>query len=104
MYRKGFKHIIGRFIEHFHRQVCGGIFVSGSPLSDKDGFHTDSFHAFWGGVKFRLRALIQRYNNSFHADFCGFRRRSERLSIFSYSPFAFRGSREDYVCCNPPFL
>lgn len=33
--------IFGQFIEHFHRQVYGGIFEPGSPLSDKDGFRTD---------------------------------------------------------------
>jgi alpha-N-arabinofuranosidase len=33
--------IFGQFIEHFHRQIYGGIFEPGSPLSDKDGFRTD---------------------------------------------------------------
>ncbi len=33
--------ILGHFIEHFHRQIYGGIFEPGSPLSDADGFRTD---------------------------------------------------------------
>jgi alpha-N-arabinofuranosidase len=33
--------IFGQFIEHFHRQIYGGIFEPGSPLADKDGFRTD---------------------------------------------------------------
>jgi hypothetical protein len=47
---------------------------------------------------------IQRYNDSFHADFCGFRRRSERLNDFRFSLFNTQRSREGYACCNPPFL
>jgi alpha-N-arabinofuranosidase len=37
--------IFGQFIEHFHRQVYGGIFEPGSPLSDKDGFRKDVIEA-----------------------------------------------------------
>ncbi|GHT51139.1 alpha-N-arabinofuranosidase [Bacteroidia bacterium] len=37
--------IFGQFIEHFHRQIYGGIFEPGSPLSDKDGFRTDVMEA-----------------------------------------------------------
>jgi alpha-N-arabinofuranosidase len=37
--------IFGQFIEHFHRQIYGGIFEPGSPLSDKDGFRTDVVEA-----------------------------------------------------------
>jgi alpha-N-arabinofuranosidase len=33
--------IFGHFIEHFHRQVYGGIFDPGSPLSDARGFRLD---------------------------------------------------------------
>ncbi|GHT24151.1 alpha-N-arabinofuranosidase [Planctomycetales bacterium] len=33
--------IFGQFIEHFHRQIYGGIFETGSLLSDTDGFRTD---------------------------------------------------------------
>ena len=33
--------IFGHFIEHFHRQVYGGIFDPGSPLSDARGFRRD---------------------------------------------------------------
>lgn len=37
--------IFGHFLEHFHRQVYGGIFQPGSPLSDADGFRTDVIEA-----------------------------------------------------------
>ena len=37
--------IFGHFIEHFHRQVYGGIFDPTSPLSDEDGFRTDVIEA-----------------------------------------------------------
>lgn len=33
--------IFGQFLEHFHRQVYGGVFEPGSPLSDSRGFRTD---------------------------------------------------------------
>jgi alpha-N-arabinofuranosidase len=37
--------IFGQFLEHFHRQVYGGVFDPGSPLSDKNGFRTDVVEA-----------------------------------------------------------
>lgn len=33
--------IYGQFIEHFHRQVYGGIYEPGSPRSDRQGFRQD---------------------------------------------------------------
>lgn len=33
--------IFGQFLEHFHRQVYGGVFEPGSPLSDRHGFRRD---------------------------------------------------------------
>ena len=33
--------IYGHFIEHFHRQIYGGVYDPGNPLSDEDGFRTD---------------------------------------------------------------
>ncbi|MDO4562401.1 MAG: alpha-L-arabinofuranosidase C-terminal domain-containing protein [Clostridia bacterium] len=38
---KADKMLYGHFIEHFHRQIYGGLFDVGSPLSDEDGFRTD---------------------------------------------------------------
>lgn len=35
------RNIFGHFIEHFHRQIYGGIFCPSSPLSDERGFRTD---------------------------------------------------------------
>ena len=37
--------IFGQFLEHFHRQVYGGVFEPGSPLADKDGFRSDVIDA-----------------------------------------------------------
>ena len=37
--------IFGHFIEHFHRQVYGGIFEPGSPLSDELGLRKDVIEA-----------------------------------------------------------
>ncbi|MBQ4050497.1 MAG: alpha-N-arabinofuranosidase [Oscillospiraceae bacterium] len=37
--------LYGHFLEHFHRQIYGGIFDPGSPLSDEDGFRTDVMEA-----------------------------------------------------------
>lgn len=39
------RHIFGHFIEHFHRQVYGGIFEPGSPLADEQGFRLDVLDA-----------------------------------------------------------
>ncbi|MCA9260990.1 MAG: hypothetical protein KDA61_17365 [Planctomycetales bacterium] len=33
--------IFGGFLEHFGRQIYGGVFEPGSPLADADGFRTD---------------------------------------------------------------
>lgn len=33
--------LFGQFLEHFHRQVYGGVFEPGSSLADKNGFRTD---------------------------------------------------------------
>ena len=33
--------IFGGFLEHFDRQIYGGVYEPGSPLSDKDGFRKD---------------------------------------------------------------
>jgi alpha-N-arabinofuranosidase len=37
--------IFGQFIEHFHKQIYGGIFDPESKLSDKDGFRKDVIEA-----------------------------------------------------------
>lgn len=37
--------ILGQFIEHFHRQVYGGIFEPGSPLADEIGLRKDVVEA-----------------------------------------------------------
>ena len=37
--------LYGHFLEHFHRQVYGGVFDPGNPLSDADGFRTDVIEA-----------------------------------------------------------
>ena len=37
--------IYGHFIEHFHRQIYGGVYDPGNPLSDADGFRTDVIEA-----------------------------------------------------------
>jgi alpha-N-arabinofuranosidase len=37
--------IFGQFIEHFHRQIYGGIYEPGSKLSDEEGFRKDVIEA-----------------------------------------------------------
>ncbi|MDD6614683.1 MAG: alpha-L-arabinofuranosidase C-terminal domain-containing protein [Lachnospiraceae bacterium] len=37
--------LYGHFIEHFHRQIYGGVYDPGSPLADEDGFRTDVIEA-----------------------------------------------------------
>ncbi len=37
--------IFGHFIEHFHRQIYGGVYDPGNPLSDEDGFRRDVIEA-----------------------------------------------------------
>ena len=37
--------LYGHFLEHFHRQIYGGVFDPGNPLSDEDGFRTDILEA-----------------------------------------------------------
>ena len=37
--------IYGQFIEHFHRQIYGGVYDPGNMLSDEDGFRRDVLEA-----------------------------------------------------------
>lgn len=37
--------LFGHFLEHFHRQIYGGVYMPGHPLSDEDGFRTDVLDA-----------------------------------------------------------
>ena len=37
--------LYGHFIEHFHRQIYGGVYEPGNPLSDSDGFRADVIEA-----------------------------------------------------------
>jgi alpha-N-arabinofuranosidase len=37
--------IYGHFLEHFHRQIYGGVYEPGSPLSDGHGFRADVLEA-----------------------------------------------------------
>lgn len=39
------KMIYGHFIEHFHRQIYGGVYEPGSPMADEDGFRQDVLEA-----------------------------------------------------------
>ena len=48
--------IFGHFIEHFHRQIYGGLFDPDSPLSDSRGFRTDVIEALK-----RIRVPIIRW-------------------------------------------
>ncbi len=48
--------IFGHFLEHFHRQIYGGIFQPGHPLSDEDGFRKDVLAALR-----RIRTPIIRW-------------------------------------------
>ena len=48
--------LYGHFIEHFHRQIYGGLFQPGHPLSDGDGFRTDILEAIR-----RIRVPILRW-------------------------------------------
>ncbi len=37
--------IYGHFLEHFHREIYGGVYDPGSPLADSDGMRTDVIEA-----------------------------------------------------------
>ena len=37
--------LYGQFLEHFDRQIYGGVFMPGHPLSDEDGFRRDVLEA-----------------------------------------------------------
>ena len=48
--------IYGHFIEHFHRQIYGGVYDPQSPFADEDGFRTDVLEAMR-----RIRVPILRW-------------------------------------------
>ncbi len=48
--------LYGHFIEHFHRQIYGGVYDPGNPLSDEDGFRTDVLEALR-----RIRVPVLRW-------------------------------------------
>ena len=37
--------LYGQFLEHFDRQIYGGVFMPGHPMSDEDGFRQDVLDA-----------------------------------------------------------
>lgn len=45
MIGKADRKIYGHFLEHFHRQVYGGVYDPESPFADEDGFRTDVLEA-----------------------------------------------------------
>lgn len=58
--------IYGHFLEHFHRQIYGGVYDPGNPLSDGDGFRTDARDTYtisyvgyqdWGGMAEYIRSV-----------------------------------------------
>ena len=48
--------LYGHFIEHFHRQIYGGVFDPESPFADKDGLRTDVLEAM---RKIRVPVLLR---------------------------------------------
>ncbi len=48
--------LYGHFIEHFHRQIYGGVYDPGNSLSDEEGFRTDVIEAMR-----RIRVPILRW-------------------------------------------
>ncbi len=55
--------IFGGFLEHFDRQIYGGVFEPGSPFADKDGFREDVVAALkeftaWNAAHFNRRAAV----------------------------------------------
>lgn len=48
--------LYGHFIEHFHRQIYGGVYDPGNPLSDEDGLRRDVMDAMR-----KIRAPILRW-------------------------------------------
>ena len=48
--------LYGYFIEHFHRQIYGGVFDPESPFADKDGLRTDVLEAM---RKIRVPVLLR---------------------------------------------
>jgi alpha-N-arabinofuranosidase len=55
--------VLGQFVEHFHRQIYGGIYEAGSELSDERGFRTDVLEALR-----QLRIPIVRWPGGCFAD------------------------------------
>jgi alpha-N-arabinofuranosidase len=51
--------IYGHFIEHFHRQIYGGIFDPENRLSDEDGFRRDVIDAMK-----KIKVPVLRYNRN----------------------------------------
>lgn len=48
--------LYGHFIEHFHRQIYGGVFDPESPFADTDGLRTDVLEAM---RKIRVPVLLR---------------------------------------------
>ena len=48
--------IFGHFLEHFHRQIYGGVYDPGSHLSDANGFRRDVIEALR-----RIKAPVIRW-------------------------------------------
>ncbi len=104
--------IYGQFIEHFHRQIYGGIFDPDSPFADEDGMRTDVLEALK-----KIRVPILRwpggcFASAYHwKDGVGQKRRSvfdkawrvEEANTFGtdeYIKFCRKLGCEPYICTN----
>lgn len=104
--------LFGYFLEHFHRQVYGGVYQPGSPLSDSSGLRTDVLEAVRRLKPSTIRWPGGCFASSYHwREAVGRRRlpsydkawRTEEPNTFGTNEFvAFcrRVGAEPYLCGN----
>jgi alpha-N-arabinofuranosidase len=104
--------IYGHFVEHFHRQVYGGIFDPGSELSDETGLRVDVIDAIrrinpsvirWPGGCFASayhwkdgvgRERVPKFDKAWRVE------ESNRFGTDEFITFCRKVGAEPYICTN----
>ena len=104
--------IYGQFLEHFHRQIYGGIYDPGNPLSDGDGFREDVIEALKAICTPIIRWPGGCFVSSYHwRDGVGFNRQpsfdkawrvedSNAFGTDEFVKFCRKLGAEPYICTN----
>ena len=104
--------LYGHFLEHFHRQVYGGVYDPTSPFADEDGFRTDVLEAIRDIKPAIIRWPGGCYVSAYHWHYGVGKDRpatfdkawrveeSNEFGTDEFVKFCRKGGCEPYICTN----